>query len=167
MSFNSSVFCAGAYAVTWNGSALGLFVGDTQSPAIEVVPYGAPINNTDQYGRTKLGVIGQGSDAFFAATFTEWKAAILAALMGAQPAEGRVGYVGNDYYDLAAVLVLTVQTGTLAATAGPATVTASKAIVAENNPYRIIYGPVLRETPFRMDLLPYLSSSNPVHYTKT
>jgi hypothetical protein len=167
--YNNSVFASGAYSATWSGAALGLFVGDQQSPTIEVATKTQPIDNTDALGRTTIGGIKQGADAFYTCTFMEWKAAVIAAIVAAQGALGRVGPVGADLYDDAQSLVLTAQAGSLAAAVGvgPATITASKAVIAPNTNYRLILGPVLREVAFRMQLFPYLISSNPSHYSIT
>jgi xanthosine utilization system XapX-like protein len=178
MSFNGSVFVAGAYAAVWDSLALGIMVGEQSTPIIEEQQFDQPITNSDQFGRTTLGGIRQGGDAFYQATFMEWKsgpiAALYAALAGRAPASGALAIgnigkviVGIDIYDLAAPLVLTPQSGTLAASAGPTLVTASKAVPAPNNSFRVLLGNVLREIPFRMQLMPYLVSTVTVHHADT
>lgn len=166
MSFNSSVFAAGPYAVTFNSSSLGLFVGDLQAPTVEVQTKTQPIDNSDKYGRTTLGALHQGADAFFQGTFMEWNTAQKAALWPFGVL-GVVGTHGGDLYDLAQALVLTAQAGTPAATSGPATLTASKACLAPNFNTRFLFSSVLREVPIRLQLFPYLNVSTPVHFTTT
>lgn len=162
-SFNSSLFVAGPYSATYGGASLGIFAGDQQSPTIELVPKAQPIDNTDAWGRTTLGAIHQGADAFFQAIMLEWSATTKAALWPFA-ALGLVGAIGYDHYGSSVALVLTAIAGGLAATLGPTSITASNAYLAPNFSPRLLLGPVLREQPLRLQLYPFIST-NAKHFT--
>jgi len=172
MSFNNHKFAAGRYAVVWNGLALGLFQGQQGSPGLEQRKFGQVIQNTDRYGDTPIGLISRGSEAFWSGTLLEWAQATLRAAWPdggiSLTGLGNVAAIGTDDYDAAQPLVLTVQAGTPAATNGPATVTASKAYLAENFPIRFFFDSTLRVLPIRMRLWPFFPTQDLMqHYTMT
>lgn len=74
-----------------------------------------------------------------------------------------VGQVGRLLTNLAGSLVLTPTAGTGAATLA-ATFTASKAIIAPGFPIRQVLATRHRKMPVRFLLLPYVDSSDTVHY---
>jgi hypothetical protein len=170
MSFNSHAFAAGRYAVVWNSLSLGLFQSREGSPGIEQRKFGQLIQGTDRWGDMPLGLIRRGSEAFWSGTLMEWAApTVVAAWPDATTVTtmGVVAAVGADDYDFSQALVLTAQTGTPAATTGPATITASKAYLAENFPIRYFLDSMLRSLPMRMRLYPFIASSVTYHYTMT
>lgn len=168
MAIGGAVFAAGRYTITWNSLDLGIMEGDANSPVIDFTGFGEPINNSDAYGRSTIGAIYQGADWFAQWTFLEYKAAVKSALWPFHATFGNMGTIGREYTDtLAQALVFTVVAGTAAATAGPSTITASKACLAPNFNPRILYGPKLRTIPCRMQLFPFVSASNNVYFTET
>jgi hypothetical protein len=113
MPFASSVFAAGAYAASLNTIPLGLCMGSTQQPMINVTMFEQVINDTDAYARTVLDAIIQGTEADWTAALMEWKVTTIAALWP-YVALGRV-LVAAAKYDYALPLGLAVQPNTLAA----------------------------------------------------
>lgn len=153
MAFGSAVFAAGPYSVVHNGVAIGLMRGDAQSPVCEIMRHSQLITDTHVYARTPIGAIGQGGEAFASFTCMEAVTAALAVLWP-YSVTGKMPTVGvDDYTTLAAAMVFTAAAGTLAS-ANPASITCSKAVIAEDFPMRYVYGPILRELPIRMRLYP-------------
>jgi hypothetical protein len=74
-----------------------------------------------------------------------------------------LGQVGRLLTNLAGSLVLTAVAGTTAATV-PATLTASKAIIAPGFPIRQVLATRHRKMPLRFLLLPYTDGSDVVHF---
>lgn len=191
MSFNSAKFAAGVYDCVLgpnasSGSAtvsLGLMRGDQDSPMVEVIKKTALINRTHKFGNTPIGAIIQGGEAFFNATLEEYLPAVLALLwpfpipstatQAAANAALVVPSVAVDDYDASgAALVLTLQSttqmaGTSGNATGPATMTLTKAALAEDYPLKFLMGPVHREIPIRMRLFPTIASSIPIFGTVT
>lgn len=154
MSFGTTHgFAAGPYSVTFNSVAMGLMVGDQQSPTLEIVDRTQLITNTHRWARTVIGAVGQGAEAFANLVLMEYSATLM-AVFWPWGSLGKMSAISADRYDAAASLVLTAVAGTLAASAGPSTRTATKAILAEDFPLRYLKGPILRETPIRMRLFP-------------
>jgi len=144
----------GQYTVTWNSNALGVMLGDSGLPTIENSNKGEPVANTDAYGKTTIDAIYQGGDYFASMTCLEYKANTIAAWWPFGSL-GVMGTIGRLYYNLSQPLVLTAVAGTPAASS-PATLTASKAILAPGFSSRLLFGPTLRNVPLRFQLLPYL-----------
>jgi hypothetical protein len=161
--FATNVFAAGNYAGTWNSVAMGLFAGEGQSPVIEIIPRAQVINNASKYGRTPIAAIGQGAEAFFSAILMEMAAGAIGALWPWDGTQfGRIPAVGVDWYEGASALVLTAQTGTRAATAGPSTITAPKSYPMEDQPARYQLGNIHREIPLRLRLFPDSTITDPI-----
>ncbi len=158
-SFNTHAFAAGPYNAVYGGvtPGLGVMVGAQQAPSLEITPHGQAITNTHVYGRTTIGVIGQGAEAFFNGILMEYTANSLAALWpfgGTNITNGTIPPLGVDWYGVSATLILTAQAATLAATNGPVTVTCAKAYIAPEFMVKYMFGPELREMPVRMQLFP-------------
>lgn len=120
------------------------------------------IDETDLYGMSTIDAVVRGGDAFYQANFREYKAGSLTQFT--TPFGGTLGLLVNAANPigvlasgLAKALVLTSTTGTPAA-AAPATLTASKALLAENYPVKLLFDSRLREVPIRMRLYPYVST---------
>lgn len=157
---------AGRYTITWNAVAIGVLESNgSTDPAIEMIPLAEAINQTDGWGDADIDYISRGSNAFAQVICKEYKAGSIGAAWpyGAWGSFLTAGLtMGNSY---AKVLVLTAISGTTAA-AAPASVTATWALPAPNNPIRILKGPTLRKVPIRWVLLPY-DSSGDKHFTLT
>ena len=165
MAIGGAVFIAGAYTITWNSLAIGICLGDEQSPVLEYTSLGRPIDNTDRYGRSRIEGIYQGGNWFAQYTALEYKTGPIAVAFP-YGAIGVMGTIGRLWSDIAQALVLTSTAGTPAAST-PATLTASKVILAENFPVRLLYGPVLRSVPIRQTVLPYTSGASDIWFSQT
>ena len=155
-------FAPGHYAATWNGNDVGL----TNGPKILRRRYSAIEVDTDKYGAGVDGIYKTGP-VFLALTVKEWTAAVRGILWPFGADFGIVGANGRLLSDLAQALVLTAQTGTPAATKGPATITFSKAIIAPESDWEIPLGNVERDVPILFRCFPYLDGSDLRHFTTT
>lgn len=162
---NGAVFIAGQYTLVYNGVSVGICEGDAGVPTIEETNHAEQINSSDAYGKTLIDGVYQGGDFFAQYTCLEYKAGSLAAFWPFA-AIGVMGIIGRMLSDIAAPLVMTAIAGTPAANS-PATLTASKAVLAPGYNTKLLFGPTLRKVPIRQVLLPYVSSSNNVWYTQT
>lgn len=159
-------FAAGAYLITWNGSSLGIFMGDQQGPTIDFDPQIQRIDSTSSYGASLVGGIYLGRQCTFRGILLEFKAATLAALFPFGPDMGDVGDLGTDMYDKAQALVLTAVAGSLAAASGPLTLTANKACRGPN-PTSMLFGPPQRVMPLSMELMQFTSAGRQKNFTFT
>jgi hypothetical protein len=169
MPVGGELLAAGAYTVTWNSVALGLFEGSEGAPVLEGPDAkGEAIDDTNIYGRTTIDAVHLGNDYFAAMTCLEWRAGVIAAFHPYSATPGRLGIISRLHWDMASPLVFTVVTGTPSATTGPTTLTASKAFPAIGFSSRARFAPNLRRVPLRFQLYPFLDgASNIVHYTLT
>jgi hypothetical protein len=147
-----TIIC-GQYTVTWNSVALGIMQGDAGLPTIEHSYVEEPIANTDAYGKTVIDGVYQGVNVFASMTCMEYRAGSIAAWWPFSTL-GRLGVIGRLLYDMSSPLVLTAIAGTPAA-ASPATLTASKTILAAGFGTRLLFGPTVRTVPLRFRLYPY------------
>ena len=158
----------GQYTVTWSGTSLGIMQGDQGVPTIASRGMGRMIDNSDAYGDMQLGGIYRGVRSRAMMRCLEYKTGSIAAAWpwGADGVAvvATTGPIGRDLYDMSAALVLTVVAGTPAATS-PASLTASKTLLAPDFDVQLMFGPVLREVPLEFILFPY-TSTNTVLYTK-
>lgn len=146
--------------------ALGLFEGDAGLPALEHTMTTEPIQNSSLYGKMKIDDIQQGGNWFLAMVCMEYKAGPISAFHPYHATLGRAPTIGTLLYDSAYAVVMTAIGGTPAA-ASPATLTASKCMLAPGFASRILFGPSLRKVPLRFTLYPYLSGGNVVWFTTT
>jgi hypothetical protein len=155
MSVGGETLISGPYTATYDGVALGLFQGEGGLPTLTSVGKAKGIASTNLYGLSTIDSIHLGRDMFFDAILMEYKATNIRVLWP----------FGNDWLSLgtpvgtlkralAKALVLTAVAGTPAA-ATPATLTMSKAILADDHQGKIIYGPELRTIPLRLQLYAY------------
>ena len=124
------------------------------------------IGKSDVYGDMTLDLIYRGTDWFFQTDFMETKAGPLAAAYpwGALGVQGIIGRLGSD---VATSLVLTSTTGT-PAVATPATLTATKPILAPGSNPNAQYNSRLRTMPVRFILLPVDSGAGVIkNFTTT
>lgn len=159
---------AGRYSATYNAVDVGM---TRQGHEVEVQLKQENIEETDLFGLSFIDAIIRGGDAFYNAVFREYKAGSISVLT--RPFGGTIGLMQNATYpagrlfsDVAQALVLTATAGTPAA-AAPATLTASKALLAENYPVKIVFDSRLRELPVRMRLGPYLSTADYIWFSTT
>lgn len=140
-------FIAGRYTATWNNLALG-----QHSDGIRVShQHFKRLIVGDNFGDGPQDAIYRGSEFFVSGTLMEANAAAMPSLAwpygniyeAGEP--GRMDVAGSFVKSL----VLTAITGTPAAST-PATLTCTRAIIAENFPIEILFGPDLREIPYRM-----------------
>lgn len=173
MAIAGASFVAGPYTVTWDSLPLGIMIGDADVPTIEKTNKSVPIDRTDQYAHSTIDAIHMGFDCFFQMVFAEYLSGNIgtlstgAALNPFGTHQGIIGQVGRLYSLLYKSLVLTAVTGTSAATIGPATLTASKAIIAPNWNARWTFGPQHRTLPMRFQVFPDKVSADIVLYTFT
>ena len=149
---------AGRYSVTFNSVALGYLESNGSSdPSVEMIPLAEAVNQTDGWGDATIDYVSRGSDAFAQLICKEYKAGSIGAAWpyGTWGVFLTSGLMMGDTY--AKPLVLTAIAGTTASSA-PASITATYALPAPNNPIRLLYGPTLRKVPIRFVLLPYDSS---------
>lgn len=151
-------FTPGEYVMTYDSSAIGMCMADGKS--LQFRDHQKKINNTDRYGDTRIDGIYRGKDVFLRLIVKEWTAGVKKMLwpwsVPAAPVfDGKLGLIGQLASDCAKVLVLTPVANTPAATNGPASLTANKAILAPENDVSILFGPDERDIPLLLDLLPY------------
>jgi len=161
-------FIAGRMSAAYNSVDVGM---TRQGHEIEVQLKADLIDETDLYGLTMVDAVMRGGDAFYNAVFREYKAGPISILT--RPFGGTLGLltnaanpIGTLLSDKAQALVLTATAGTPAALT-PATLTASKAILAENYPVKIVHDSRLKELPIRMRLFPYVSGSDTIFFSTT
>lgn len=104
-------------------------------------------------GKTLIDAVYQGADWHCQFVCLEYKAGSLTPFWPFGNL-GVMGIIGRLYYDMASALVLTSTVGTPAA-ATPATLTASKSILASGYSTQLVYGPIVRRVPIRLSLLPF------------
>jgi hypothetical protein len=142
-------FIDGAYTATLNAVALGI---TDEGYMLQWEPHHELINKSDVYGDALLDLIYRGTDWYFQSEFMEYKAGPLNASYpwGALGVQGIIGRLGSD---VGTSLVLTSTTGT-PAVATPATLTATKTILAPNSNPMAQFTSRLRTLPVRLVLLP-------------
>lgn len=161
-------FIAGRYSATYNAVDLGIM---RQGYELEIAPKEELLNETDLYGLACIDWVVRGADCFLQFTSKEYKAGPKSVLFGTLT--GTFGQfvnatapVGRFASDLAQALVLTASANTPAA-AAPATLTASKSLLAPGYNPKILFDSRLREVPIRLALLPYVSSSDTIFFSTT
>ncbi len=150
-------FAFGPYTATWATKDLGQFEGPLR---LQQTLYGEPIR-CDRYGDVVVAGIYKGKDMFVSGIIKEWNSTIKDVLFhhgGGAANMGDVGLVGRAMEEtssgLAAQLVLTAVSGTPAATHGPATLTAPRAVLAEGQNLDFLLGNVQRNIPIIFRLMP-------------
>jgi hypothetical protein len=162
-------FIAGQYLVTF---------GDTTPVTLGQVNGGITIEHFmnkqlitgDNYGQTPQDAVNQGAECFMEFVCMEYDNNALHLAMwpyqtdlATPPAHapyGTLGVTGQTDVGsgMATNLVLTAVTGTPArpviASGTPSSITATRAVLAEGFPVRLLYAPALREIPLRFRLYP-------------
>jgi hypothetical protein len=126
------------------------------------------INNTSLYGDTLIDGIYRGlSGVQLLVTFKEWTSTIRSLLWPWSTNLGEQGRIGQLASALAAPIVLTAQALSPAAVNGPATLTASLALLAPENDVSVLFGPDERDIPVLFDLYLYDDSGTKVFFKLT
>lgn len=168
-------FIAGPHTATYTpstvqggGTALSLGISE-DGYEIEHVGFSDLIRG-DNLGETIQDGVYRGRDCYVNAVISEWdlegvRRAILQPYLDADVITdlGEVGQVGRLLTNIAGTLTLTPVAGTTAATAHGAFV-AEKAIIAPGFPIRSLLATRHRKIPIRFMLLPYVQSSDTVHF---
>ncbi len=110
------------------------------------------IEKSDVYGEMMLDGVYRGSNWFFQTEFLEYKSGPVAAAFP-YGGFGVQGVIGRLMSDIAAAMVLTSTAGT-PAVATPASLTATKAILAPGSDPSAQFNSRLRTMPVRLVLLP-------------
>jgi hypothetical protein len=159
-------FIAGRYSQTYNAVDTGITEEGytlSQDSAAHL------INNTDAYGDSIIDWVYRGgnvtlqfeSKAYKAGSMTPfWPWGAMGVMSTAAAPIGRLAS------DVASAMVLTSTAATPAVTS-PATLTASKSILAPNSPANLLFNSKVRNVPIRLQLLPYLSSSTYIWFATT
>lgn len=148
---------AGPYTGSYDGTSLGMM---ENGYFLEKIDLSEEVR-ADLHGSEIADLIDMGSDWYIDYVMQEYGAGALKALLAwqvaasASPTLGGRGQPGRTAIGSgrAKSLVLTAIAGTPAASS-PATLTASKAIIAPGHAARMLYGPSLRQVPMRQLLLP-------------
>ena len=162
-------FVVGSYAATYNGTSTGItregyrITHDRKAETIE---------SSDLYGKMMLDAIEQGANVtceFNAMAFIKGLPVLNNFTGSLYQAWAAASPMGRLFSDMAKAWVMTVTANTPAAGAGlgPATLTASKAILAPNYSATHLYDNRLRELPLRLQFLPYTSSSTLIFWSTT
>lgn len=170
-------FIAGRYSATWNTSDVGI----TADPGYELDMSAEleDVTGTDLYGDSVIDGIYRGGQCFCQWTSKAYKTGSLAALWpfgGTLAGNGALGVLFNPganntpggilASDLAKAFVLTATAGT-PASATPATLTATKALLAKNYSSRLLFNSRLREVPVRLRFYPYDAGSALIRFFST
>lgn len=142
MSYNAAL-AGGPYTFTYGGSSIGLMERDTQ--ALEVTPLWEILNNSHSYAMNKIGALQMGADVSIRMSLRYWSSTVKGLIWPWSATWGTMGQDGRDAFDLASAGVFTVVSGTPAATAGPASVTAAKCIITA--PYAVNLSTTWRVIP--------------------
>lgn len=154
-----NTFVAGPFTATYNSADPGY----TQDGfTLSFIPKGLPIDRTDIYADTTIDIVYRGADFFMSFVLRQYQANSVLAFWPWGSFGGAVPTIGKLFSATALALVLTAVAGTTAkdinigsGAAGAGTFTANKAIIAENSDVSFTLGPVNRDVPVRMRLLPY------------
>lgn len=146
-------FAPGYYSMTYGGLDCGLVEGVRQLRR----RFSAQQIQTDVYGDSDVDGVYRGGNTFLMMTFKEWKAPISTTILNPYHVTdiGAMGLNGRLQTDLSAVIILTATASTPAATAGPVTLTASKAILAPDNDVEWLMGNEQRDVSVLFQLYPY------------
>ena len=145
---------AGQYTGTYNSVDVGITRDGfelSQGSKAEV------FDESDAYGGSVVDWVYRGGDAFLQFTSKTYKAGAITPFWpwgGLGVMKTTAAPIGRWASNVAAATVLTAVANTPAA-AAPATVTASKSILAPNFDGKLLFNSKLREVPVRLQLLPY------------
>lgn len=159
-------FIAGRYSATNNSVDVGI---TKDGYRLEQGSEAELLNETDAFGATLIDWVYRGGSVRLNFRSKEYKAGSLAcfwpwgALGVLQTTSAPISRLASD---VAVAFVLSSTANTPAA-AAPASLTATKAILAPNVPAEILFDSRLREVPISLQLLPYVSSSSHIFFALT
>ena len=140
-------FISGEHTVTWNGSSLG----QSRGINVEWVKSSEKIVG-DNFADTPQDGIHLGVIAFVDMTLLEYDAVGLRAAIWPWGTFGDIDQVGKQ--DVASYAKPLVLSGVAGPPAAGDLWTFPISILAEGFPVRLLFGPQLREIPFRLDVYP-------------
>lgn len=144
-------FLAGAYTATFDAVALGI---TDDGYDLQWEPKLQAIEKSDVFGDMLIDGVYRGTNWFFQTEFMEDKAGPRDAVFPwSNGVFGTQGLIGRLMSDVASPLVLTSTVGT-PAVATPATLTATKAILAPGFNSNVVHSSRLRTMPCRLIMLP-------------
>lgn len=149
---------SGPYLMTYGGADVG------EVAAAKILQYSAEARDvtTDLFGDAVVDGIFRGINMFMVVVFKEWNDAVVDAIwpwdVGNTP--GSSVSAGSCLVDKAKAIVLTAVSSTPAATYGPTSVTASKAILSPGHSPQISLGTEERDVPAVFRLYPSFSGTN-------
>ena len=146
-------FIAGKYSMTYNA----LSAGQTREGIRLSHQIFKRLITGDSFGEGKQDAINRGVDAFLAADLIEANAAAAMAMIWPLGTFLDAGVIGRTDVGqgIAKQVILTALTGTPAQVAGfPATMTLPYCALLENFPVEQLFGPDLREFPWRGRIYP-------------
>lgn len=150
---------AGRYSATYNSVDVGI---TQQGYEISLESKWQEITPTDAFGDTIIDGVYRGGNCYCQYEGMAYKAGAITPFWP----WGALGIlattaapIGRLASDVAAAFVMTDTDATPAATI-PATLTASKSILAPNNPAKLLFDSRLRTVPTRLQFLPYLSTDH-------
>ena len=124
------------------------------------------ISESDAYGASLIDWIYRGGNVSLQFESLAYKAGSRTPFWPWNATLGRMGVIARLASDVALAMVLTATAATPAA-ATPATLTASKAILAPNNPARLLFHSKLRKVPVRLACFPSDSGGNIIWFSTT
>lgn len=167
---------AGAYTSSYNaigitgenplfGSVAGFGFNDENGFELEQQTHGEMVDRSDLYGQSLLDWVHQGGSVFITftcMTFQNRTDAIKNVFYPWAPfgvmADAAIP-IGRLASNVAQELILTAVPSTPAATAGPLTMTAPKAILPPNTNSRLMFSTRVRRVPCRLALLPWQTNA--------
>lgn len=155
-------FITGRYTGTYNSIDVGIQESGFE---LQLEPKQTPINQSDAFGDTTLDHIYRGADWFLQFTGLAYKAGIITPFWP-WAGLGTMGAISRLASDVASAMVLSSLAGTPAATA-PASLTATKSILAPNSPARLLFNSTLRNVPIRLQLLPFDAGAGVIRWFTT
>lgn len=159
-------FIAGRYSGTYNSVDVGI----TENGYTLTIDSSAQmINQTDAYADSVIDWVYRGGNAHLQFESKAYKAGSITPFWpwGALGVlRTNAAPIGRLASDVASAMILTATAATPAA-ASPASLTASKSILAPNNPASLLFDARVRNVPVRLQLLPYASSSDHIWFSTT
>ncbi len=159
MQWRSTPFIAGQYTTTYNSVSVGI---TQEGFELQIESTNQNVTPSDAYGDSIIDMVYRGGNVHLQFEGLAYKAGAITPFWP-WGAIGTMGVIGRLASDVASSTVMTALTGT-PAVASPATVTASKSILASNNPARLLFNSKLRTVPIRLILLAYDSGGSVIKW---
>lgn len=156
MPAGSEKLAFGRYTATFDAVSIGITQGGPNGiPTIHSITHGIAIDSTDRYGSSIIDGIFRGYNFHLAMVLKEWSVVQQGMLYPFHATWGLLGAIGSDFFSVAGELVMTAVVATPAFTHGPSTLTASKCIIPPNHRTQHSMGPIERDSPTILQMLPY------------